>query len=284
MHDLLDPIGTKLRGQTLVNLTSGTSAQAREAGEWAQQRDAHYLAGTIMAIPSAIGADAAVLLHSGPRSDSESHRTTLDALGTVTHLGADHGLASLYDAVGLGIMWSVLNGFSHANGADHGGPVGGPRSATRSRPLRSLQFAELSPPPHGEPSGGRTQQGAHIPMSNDNADTSAVSQLLAAYISVWNERDQQARRAILADVCTADAVYVDPTITAEGRTAIDAYVEGWQKQSPGMVFRFGEVRSHHDLAHFRWSFGRSIGSPEASGWDAVVLAHGHISRVYGFFD
>ncbi|MEN8652085.1 nuclear transport factor 2 family protein [Streptomyces sp. 21So2-11] len=121
-------------------------------------------------------------------------------------------------------------------------------------------------------------------MNNDNADTSAVSRLLAAYISIWNERDQQVRRAILADVFTPDAVYVDPTITAEGRTAIDTYVAGWQKQSPGMRFNLGEVRSHHDLAHFRWSFGQSTGSPVASGWDAVVLVHGQISRVYGFFD
>ncbi|MFG2502173.1 nuclear transport factor 2 family protein [Streptomyces sp. NPDC048441] len=116
-------------------------------------------------------------------------------------------------------------------------------------------------------------------------DDDITSRALAAYISVWNERDQQARRAILADVLTPDVVYVDPNTTAEGRTAIDAYIEGWQKQSPGMVFSFGEVRSHHDLAHFRWGFGRSTGSPPvARGWDTVVLANGRISRVYGFFD
>ncbi|WP_434587354.1 YybH family protein [Streptomyces sp. A5-4] len=121
-------------------------------------------------------------------------------------------------------------------------------------------------------------------MSNANANADAVSQLLAAYISIWNERDQQARRAILAEVFTPDAVYIDPTIAAEGRTAIDTHVEGWQNQAPGMVFNLTEVRSHHDLAHFRWSFGPSIGSPVASGWDAVVLTRGQISKVYGFFD
>ncbi|WP_434587353.1 NAD(P)-dependent oxidoreductase [Streptomyces sp. A5-4] len=109
MHHLLDPISAELHGRTLINLTSGTSAQAREAGSWARRQGAHYLDGAIMAIPPAIGTAEAVLLHSGPQSDFESHRTTLDALGTVTHLGADLGLASLYDAAGLGIMWSVLN-------------------------------------------------------------------------------------------------------------------------------------------------------------------------------
>ncbi|MFI2238702.1 imine reductase family protein [Streptomyces chrestomyceticus] len=49
------------------------------------------------------------ILHSGPQADFEAHRSTLGALGTVTHLGADHGLASLYDVAGLTMMWSVLN-------------------------------------------------------------------------------------------------------------------------------------------------------------------------------
>ncbi|MER6146811.1 imine reductase family protein [Streptomyces hirsutus] len=56
-----------------------------------------------------IGTAEAVILHSGPRSDFEAHKSTLDALGTVAHLGAEHGLASLYDVVGLAMMWSVLN-------------------------------------------------------------------------------------------------------------------------------------------------------------------------------
>ncbi|MEU1891663.1 hypothetical protein [Streptomyces pristinaespiralis] len=49
------------------------------------------------------------MTHSGSRSDFETHRSTLDALGTLTYLGADHGLASLYDVAGLAVMWSILN-------------------------------------------------------------------------------------------------------------------------------------------------------------------------------
>nr|BFE84358.1 hypothetical protein GCM10020093_069590 [Planobispora longispora] len=62
-----------------------------------------------MAVPPAIGTDEAVILHSGPQADFEAHRSTLGALGAVTYLGADHGLASLYDVAGLAMMWSVLN-------------------------------------------------------------------------------------------------------------------------------------------------------------------------------
>ncbi|MBF6125706.1 NAD(P)-dependent oxidoreductase [Nocardia brasiliensis] len=98
---------------TLINLTSGDSAQARTAAAWAASRGVRYLDGAIMAIPSAIGTAEAVILHSGPHADFDSHRPILDALGTVTYLGADHGLASLYDVAGLAMMWSVLNAWLH---------------------------------------------------------------------------------------------------------------------------------------------------------------------------
>ncbi|MEV6216988.1 NAD(P)-binding domain-containing protein [Nocardia sp. NPDC051833] len=107
VRDLLGD--TVLAGATLLNLTSGDSAQARDTARWAASRGARYLDGAIMAIPSTIGTADAVVLLGGAHDDLTAHRSTLDTLGTVRHLGADHGLASLYDAAGLAMMWSVLN-------------------------------------------------------------------------------------------------------------------------------------------------------------------------------
>lgn len=98
-----------LSGTTLVNLTSGSSAQAREATRWSAQHGAGYLDGAIMAIPSTIGTPEALILLSGASADFEAHHSTLGALGVATYVGADHGLASLYDAGGLAMMWSILN-------------------------------------------------------------------------------------------------------------------------------------------------------------------------------
>ncbi|GAA2574226.1 NAD(P)-binding domain-containing protein [Streptomyces roseoviolaceus] len=109
VRELFGASDVGLGGTTLVNLTSGDSAQARETARWAEQRGARYLDGAIMAVPPAIGTAEAVILHSGSEADFEAHEATLDALGTVTYLGADHGLASLYDVAGLAMMWSVLN-------------------------------------------------------------------------------------------------------------------------------------------------------------------------------
>ncbi|MBB5857192.1 NAD(P)-dependent oxidoreductase [Amycolatopsis umgeniensis] len=102
VRELLGDAG--LEGTTLVNLTSGDSAQARETAVWAEKRGARYLDGAIMAIPSSIGTDEAAILLSGPRPDFD-----LGALGAVSHLGEDPGLASLYDVAGLAMMWSILN-------------------------------------------------------------------------------------------------------------------------------------------------------------------------------
>ncbi|MEU8898449.1 NAD(P)-binding domain-containing protein [Nocardia sp. NPDC048505] len=107
VYELLDT--ADLTDRTLINLTSGDSAQARTAARWAEQRGARYLDGAIMAVPPVIGTAEAVLLYSGPRADFETHEPTLAALGTASHLGDDHGLASLYDVAGLAMMWSVLN-------------------------------------------------------------------------------------------------------------------------------------------------------------------------------
>ncbi|MFG1790248.1 NAD(P)-dependent oxidoreductase [Nocardia sp. NPDC049149] len=111
---LLEPISADLAGRVVVNLTSGTSQQARETAEWAARQGFSYLDGVILAIPSAIATDEAVLLYSGPRETFDAHEQTLRSLGAATsHLGADHGLSALYDMAMLSLMWSVLNGFLH---------------------------------------------------------------------------------------------------------------------------------------------------------------------------
>ncbi|OKI19090.1 6-phosphogluconate dehydrogenase [Nocardiopsis sp. TSRI0078] len=113
VHELLDPLGEDLAGRTLVNLTSGTSAQARETAGWAERWGGAYLDGAILAVPQAIGTEEAVILHSGPRSAFDLHASALRSLGGggTTYLGEDHGLSSLHDVAVLGLMWSVLNGF-----------------------------------------------------------------------------------------------------------------------------------------------------------------------------
>ncbi|WP_415365029.1 NAD(P)-dependent oxidoreductase [Saccharothrix sp. BKS2] len=112
VRGLLDLLGDLLHDRVLVNLTSGTSDQARETAERVARRGGAYLDGAVMAVPRAIGTADAVVLHSGPRWAFEAHEPVLRVLGAgTTYLGEDHGLSSLHDAALLGLMWSVVNGF-----------------------------------------------------------------------------------------------------------------------------------------------------------------------------
>jgi 3-hydroxyisobutyrate dehydrogenase-like beta-hydroxyacid dehydrogenase len=114
VKELLDPLGDVLAGRVLVNLTSGTSQQARETARWAAERGCTYLDGAIMTIPQGIGAPDTLMFYSGPRPAFDTHESVLRSLGgATTYLGADHALSSLYDLALLTLMWNVLNGFLH---------------------------------------------------------------------------------------------------------------------------------------------------------------------------
>ncbi|MFI8961540.1 NAD(P)-dependent oxidoreductase [Streptomyces sp. NPDC053493] len=121
VHALLGPVAGALRGRVLVNLTSGSPEQARAAAEWAAGHGIGYLDGGIMTTPPGVGDSANMILYAGGPELLAAHRPALEVLGDPVDLGPDAGLASLYDAGLLGLMWSVFGGWLHATalaGAD----------------------------------------------------------------------------------------------------------------------------------------------------------------------
>ncbi len=114
VHDVIGALGDALHGKTLVNLTSGSSAQARQTAEWAERNGAAYLDGAIMITPPGIGAETSVLFYAGDRAVFDAHEPVLKLLGGgTTHLGTDHGKPALFDVSLLGLMWGALNSFLH---------------------------------------------------------------------------------------------------------------------------------------------------------------------------
>lgn len=113
LHTVLDPVVGTLPGRTLVNLTSGSPEQAHEAAAWARSHGADYLDGAIMTTPPGVGSPEMMFLYSGSRAVLDAHLPTLAVLGDPVYLGADPGLASLYDAALLGLMWSTMTGWLH---------------------------------------------------------------------------------------------------------------------------------------------------------------------------
>jgi 3-hydroxyisobutyrate dehydrogenase-like beta-hydroxyacid dehydrogenase len=115
VRETLDPARDALTGKVLVNLTSGSPAQARETAAWAARLGATYIDGAIMAVPQMMGQPGTRVLYSGSPEAFRTYESTLLALGGASaHVGDDPGAAALYDLALLTMMYTLYGGFLHA--------------------------------------------------------------------------------------------------------------------------------------------------------------------------
>ncbi|MFJ9029251.1 NAD(P)-dependent oxidoreductase [Streptomyces sp. NPDC102274] len=108
--------GTDLTGKDLVDVTTGTPAQARARGEWAAARGARFLSGGIMAIPPMVGVPEAggYVFYSGSHELFETHRAALAVPVGTRYVSANAGHAALQDVALLSGMYGMLAGITHA--------------------------------------------------------------------------------------------------------------------------------------------------------------------------
>ncbi|MDB5040743.1 MAG: isomerase [Candidatus Eremiobacteraeota bacterium] len=114
----------------------------------------------------------------------------------------------------------------------------------------------------------------------------ATETLVHRYIQSWNETDPTRRRALIEQVYTADALFTDPLVSAEGWDAIDRAVAGAQQKLGGMAITLaGPIDAHHDAARFTWHAGMpGLSEPVVVGFDVAVAENGRLRAVIGFFD
>ncbi len=106
----------RLAEKIVVQLSTGTPTQAREASGWAGGVGAHYLDGSIMGFPQDIGTDGLVILYGGDRETFERYGPVAAAFGgTALRVGDDPGSAAALDNALLSIYFSFL--FGVLNGA-----------------------------------------------------------------------------------------------------------------------------------------------------------------------
>ncbi|WP_371782773.1 NAD(P)-dependent oxidoreductase [Streptosporangium subroseum] len=105
-----------LTGKDLVNLTTGTPAQARARAEWAEERGARFLDGGIMAVPPMIGAPGSggYVFYSGSRALFDARHSALAIPAGTRYVGEDPGFAALHDVALLSAMTGMFAGVSHA--------------------------------------------------------------------------------------------------------------------------------------------------------------------------
>src|SRR3954451_13171095 len=114
-----------------------------------------------------------------------------------------------------------------------------------------------------------------------------VATVVDTYIAMWNETDPERRRALIEQTWTEDASYVDPLMSGEGPSGIDAMVVGAQAAYPGHEFRLvAGPDAHHDRVRFTWQlFGADGGAAVATGIDfATVADDGRLREVTGFLE
>jgi 3-hydroxyisobutyrate dehydrogenase-like beta-hydroxyacid dehydrogenase len=100
-----------LEGKTLVQLATGSPADARAMADWAAGAGVVYLDGSIATYPARIGDEPTVIFYSGDRAAFERHRETLAALGgRPTFVGEAPGAAAAADLAWLSFLYGNMLG------------------------------------------------------------------------------------------------------------------------------------------------------------------------------
>jgi 3-hydroxyisobutyrate dehydrogenase-like beta-hydroxyacid dehydrogenase len=113
--EVLAAAGDAVRGRTIVNLATGTPAEARTIATVTTAQGAAYLDGVMLAVPAMIGTPQAMILYGGSSDAHARHHATLAAFAANSPLlGDDVGLPALYDVALLTLLYTTLTGWLQA--------------------------------------------------------------------------------------------------------------------------------------------------------------------------
>jgi 3-hydroxyisobutyrate dehydrogenase-like beta-hydroxyacid dehydrogenase len=108
-------VAAALAGKTLVQLTSGSPADARSGLEWAMANGVDYLDAAILAYPSFVATDYATVFYAGSRALFDRHLETLRAIArNSTYVDEKIGSAATLDCAILEAYYGGSLAFLHA--------------------------------------------------------------------------------------------------------------------------------------------------------------------------
>uniref|UniRef100_UPI00402B05BC IR104M4 n=1 Tax=Streptomyces aureocirculatus TaxID=67275 RepID=UPI00402B05BC len=111
---ILEPVAADLAGRVLVNVTSDSPERAREAAKWADGHGIRYLDGAVMIPTVMVGSTDALLFYAGDKSAYDEHEQVFTSLGGQSaYVGADHGLAAVYELSMIDFFWTSMSGLVH---------------------------------------------------------------------------------------------------------------------------------------------------------------------------
>jgi 3-hydroxyisobutyrate dehydrogenase-like beta-hydroxyacid dehydrogenase len=105
----------RLSGKTIIQLSTGTPREAREANVWFKNCGATYIDGAIMEFPVGIGTPTTKILFAGPQDTFASCAATISPLGGgLKYIGPNIGAAAALDLALLskhiGMVLGVIHG------------------------------------------------------------------------------------------------------------------------------------------------------------------------------
>lgn len=117
-------------------------------------------------------------------------------------------------------------------------------------------------------------------MTTDNID---FDHLLRSNLErVFNQRDEDKRRAAVAELFVDEPIMYEPTKIVRGRLEISR-VAGELLEQFGPTFRFvpdGVAVGHHGLARLAWHAGPEQGPVAVTGADVAEIEGGKIARLW----
>jgi 3-hydroxyisobutyrate dehydrogenase-like beta-hydroxyacid dehydrogenase len=108
-------VGAALAGTTLVQLTSGSPADARSGLEWAQAHGVDYLDAAILAFPGFVATEYATVYYAGSRGVFDRHLEALQAIAkNSVYVDEKIGSAATLDCAILEAFYGGSLAFLHA--------------------------------------------------------------------------------------------------------------------------------------------------------------------------
>ena len=103
---------------------------------------------------------------------------------------------------------------------------------------------------------------------------------------VFNERDDQKRRALIASLWAEDGVFiVIPEGRYEGHSGVERAAASLIDMFPSFAFTgLGDVQSYSGVGMLRWGYGPTGAEPVRTGFDVLVMNGDKIGAVYVFND
>lgn len=118
----------------------------------------------------------------------------------------------------------------------------------------------------------------------DTLNKTQLAQLAARHLEIWNNTDAASRLTALANLYTADVLFVDAAYVSTGREGLNTFIGNLQKAHPGFRFSLARIDANHNMIRLYWNFGDKAHPALVKGMDLIEVAQGKIKSLHAFLD